>query len=130
MASPAASPASSTAQVQTTNDEANLSKRSARDLGYFEDDFLHLFSARARRTPLVNRGYFARVHVIRKALADLAAEIKRTEGANERLQVVSLGAGFVPPRCAHAPAMQVCLPSGASRVDDNISRYLPMALQS
>ncbi|QDZ20971.1 leucine carboxyl methyltransferase [Chloropicon primus] len=90
---------SSSIQVQGTNDEANLSKRSACDQGYFDDWAIRYFvERRARRTPLVNRGYFCRVHALRTALASLARELKRSKGCppseNERLQVVSLGCGY------------------------------------
>eukprot|EP00215_Chloropicon_roscoffensis_P005544 CAMPEP_0197502766 /NCGR_PEP_ID=MMETSP1312-20131121/1997_1 /TAXON_ID=464262 /ORGANISM="Genus nov. species nov., Strain RCC2335" /LENGTH=783 /DNA_ID=CAMNT_0043049207 /DNA_START=71 /DNA_END=2422 /DNA_ORIENTATION=- len=82
---PPRSSSSSRSQVQGTNDEANLSKRSARDLGYFEDWAIQCFVKKpARRAPLVNRGYFCRVHVLRKALSDVTKDL-------QDFQVVSLG---------------------------------------
>ena len=85
---PPRSSSSSRSQVQGTNDEANLSKRSARDLGYFEDWAIQCFVKKpARRAPLVNRGYFCRVHVLRKALSDVTKDL-------QNFQVVSLGCGF------------------------------------
>lgn len=42
--------------VQGTNDSSVLSKISAAEVGYVEDDFLKYFASKfARRSPLVNR---------------------------------------------------------------------------
>ncbi|MEW5297761.1 MAG: hypothetical protein WDW36_000945 [Sanguina aurantia] len=47
--------------VQGTNDDAQVSKLSCVKAGYFQDEFTPLFVRRAvRRSPLINRGYYAR----------------------------------------------------------------------
>ncbi|CAB1421107.1 unnamed protein product [Pleuronectes platessa] len=47
--------------VQGTNDSSVVSKVSAAARGFFHDDFLQLFVCKeARRSPLINRGYYVR----------------------------------------------------------------------
>ncbi|XP_019960117.2 tRNA wybutosine-synthesizing protein 4 isoform X2 [Paralichthys olivaceus] len=77
--------------VQGTNDSSVVSKVSAAALGYFHDDFLQHFVCKvARRSPLINRGYYVRWravdHCVRKFL-------HVTENCPKR-QILSLGAGF------------------------------------
>lgn len=66
-----------------------MSKHSAVRLGYYEDDFIGLFVDReVRRSPLLNRGYYARVAAVERTIEVFLA------GVGERgSQVVSLGAG-------------------------------------
>lgn len=72
-----------------TNDDATVSKLSAVDLGYYKDDFLHVFvKSRQRRPPLINRGYFARVAALRKLSHGFFSASPCAK------QVVCLGAGF------------------------------------
>ena len=55
------------ASVQGTSDDAATSKMSAQSLGYFQDEFLPAFvppQQQARRPPLINRGYWARVAAV------------------------------------------------------------------
>ena len=55
------------ASVQGTSDDAATSKTSAMQLGYFSDEFLEYFvppQHQARRPPLINRGYWARVAAV------------------------------------------------------------------
>jgi tRNA wybutosine-synthesizing protein 4 len=59
-------------------------------LGYFRDDFVHLFVRRpARRPPLINRGYWSRWAALRELVAAFLAAT-----AAAPAQVLSLGAGF------------------------------------
>ncbi|BBG97333.1 Leucine carboxyl methyltransferase, partial [Prunus dulcis] len=55
--------------VQATNDDASASKLSCVKKGYMKDDYVHLFVRRpVRRSPIINRGYFARWAALRKLL--------------------------------------------------------------
>lgn len=48
--------------VQSTNDDASECKRCAVDLNYWKDKYIHFFVRHyERKTPEINRGYFARV---------------------------------------------------------------------
>ena len=97
--------------VQSTNDDATISKGSAAAVGYVADPFVAHFlprrpmapttaaaasSMRAdalglaiRRSPLINRGYYARMAAIRHLLRGFAQCCRTPE-----FQVLSLGAGF------------------------------------
>lgn len=51
--------------VRSTNDDASTCKRFAVQLGYWEDPYLPLLvRGTERKTPEINRGYFARVIAI------------------------------------------------------------------
>lgn len=77
-------------EVQRTNDESCVSKRSAARLGYIDDDFLRFFVRRpARRSPLINRGYYARMAAMREIQGAFLEK-----HANVPCQILSLGAGF------------------------------------
>jgi len=66
--------------------------RSAVQLGYVHDSFVHLFVPRpVRRPPLINRGYYAREYAIYQ---QLRAFLGATAAAGEGAQVLVLGAGF------------------------------------
>ncbi|XP_078431773.1 leucine carboxyl methyltransferase [Wolffia australiana] len=81
---------SSTAAVQATNDDATASKLSCVKKGYMKDDYVHLFVRRpVRRSPIINRGYFARWATLRKLLLEF---LSIDSGCAK--QVLSLGAGF------------------------------------
>mmetsp|Transcript_9377 Transcript_9377/g.10691 ORF Transcript_9377/g.10691 Transcript_9377/m.10691 type:complete len:324 (-) Transcript_9377:878-1849(-) len=76
--------------VEATSDEAALSKLSAIAKGYYKDDFMKVLvggNRTSKRSPLINRGYFARV-----AARDMVVKrfLEVTEG---KCQIVSLGAG-------------------------------------
>jgi hypothetical protein len=82
-------------QVMATNDDATLTKLSAVERGYYEDPFIKLFAGlgggsgfgrNTRQPPLMNRGYYSRVRIIRGLLLDFL-------NAGGR-QVVNLGAGY------------------------------------
>lgn len=61
-----------------------------------KDDYIHLFVRRpVRRSPIINRGYFARWAAIRKLLYQfLNSESKMNENGQATKQILSLGAGF------------------------------------
>ena len=74
--------------VGKTSDDAIISKSSAANFGYFNDEYLrHFVSKTARRSALINRGYYIRVKVIRQ---ELIAFIK----ASKACQIISVGAGM------------------------------------
>jgi tRNA wybutosine-synthesizing protein 4 len=78
--------------VQGTNDDATVSKRSAARQRYYDDIYVPPFVRRAsRRSPLINRGYWLRVHMFRDAMVKW---IQRKRDENEKVQIVSLGCGF------------------------------------
>ncbi|XP_039034214.1 leucine carboxyl methyltransferase 1 homolog isoform X1 [Hibiscus syriacus] len=96
MATPAADSRSNRAAVQATNDDASASKLSCVKKGYMKDDYIHLFVRRpVRRSPIINRGYFARWAAFRKLLYQfLDCEGSNSEKCNIKKQILSLGAGF------------------------------------
>ncbi|CUG89621.1 leucine carboxyl methylase, putative [Bodo saltans] len=93
-------------QVQHTNDDSVVSKRSAGRMGYASDDYLRYFVRKvARRSPLINRGYYLRILAMTRLVEDTLrhfhavfsnASSSATPAAASppRLQVISLGAGF------------------------------------
>ncbi|KAI5689357.1 Leucine carboxyl methyltransferase [Leishmania braziliensis] len=92
-------------QVQQTNDDSVVSKRSAVTQGYIRDKFLrHFVKKPSRRSPLINRGYYLRMAimtdlVVRLVKSYLDAPERQTEvleGAPcpPPVQVLSLGAGY------------------------------------
>lgn len=87
---------SNRAAVQATNDDASASKLSCVKKGYMKDDYVHLFVKRpVRRSPIINRGYYARWAVLHKLLHQfLDCEISSDEGGKRKKQILSLGAGF------------------------------------
>lgn len=79
-------------QVQHTNDDSVVSKRSAVAQRYFEDNYLRLFvKAKARRSPLINRGYYLRMKVMDDIVTKSISILSKTY---DSIQVVSLGAGY------------------------------------
>ncbi|KAI4354700.1 hypothetical protein L6164_003546 [Bauhinia variegata] len=96
MADPVLDSHSNRAAVQATNDDASASKLSCVKKGYMKDDYIHLFVRRhVRRSPIINRGYFARWAVLRKLLYQfLDVEKKTDKDDSTKKQILSLGAGF------------------------------------
>lgn len=48
--------------IKATNDDATECKRSAVELGYWQDDYIRYFVKHVeRKAPEINRGYYARV---------------------------------------------------------------------
>uniref|UniRef100_A0A9N6WS37 [phosphatase 2A protein]-leucine-carboxy methyltransferase n=1 Tax=Alona affinis TaxID=381656 RepID=A0A9N6WS37_9CRUS len=75
--------------VRSTNDDASTCKRFAVQLGYWSDPYLPLMVKGAeRKTPEINRGYFARVAGITTLVH------KFIKAMNGDCQVVNFGAGF------------------------------------
>ncbi|CAK7347734.1 unnamed protein product [Dovyalis caffra] len=87
---------SNRAAVQATNDDASASKLSCVKKGYMKDDYIHLFVRRpVRRSPIINRGYFARWAALRKLLFQfLDCELNIDGKSDSKKQILSLGAGF------------------------------------
>ena len=100
-------------QVQQTNDDSIVSKRSAGKHGYVNDHYLRHFVRKvSRRAPLINRGYYLRIvamaeivrqsvnHVLLKSVGHHGNETssgddKESPGTHkQKVQVLSLGAGF------------------------------------
>ncbi|CAA6672462.1 unnamed protein product [Spirodela intermedia] len=84
---------STTAAVQATNDDATASKLSCVKKGYMKDDYVHLFVRRPiRRSPIINRGYYARWAALRQLLLQF---LSIDSGCKK--QILSLGEeGFAP----------------------------------
>ena len=77
--------------VIATGDDAATSKLSAVDLQYYTDIFIrHFVHYTARRPPLINRGYYARVKAVTQLVTDF---ITAANADNVACQIVSLGAG-------------------------------------
>ncbi|XP_050387174.1 leucine carboxyl methyltransferase 1 homolog [Argentina anserina] len=94
MAKPVADWQSNKEAVQATNDDASASKLSCVKKGYIKDDYVHLFVRRpVRRSPIINRGYFARWAAFRKLLNQFL-DTEVGEKGELRKQILSLGAGF------------------------------------
>lgn len=75
--------------VMATNDDASHCKRFAVHLGYWKDSYIqHFAKLGERKTPEINRGYYARVKGMEKILIQFLQLTKR------QCQVINLGAGF------------------------------------
>ncbi|XP_019244372.1 PREDICTED: tRNA wybutosine-synthesizing protein 4 isoform X1 [Nicotiana attenuata] len=96
MAKPLADSRSNRAAVQATNDDASASKLSCVKKGYMKDDYVNLFVKKPlRRSPIINRGYFARWAALRKMLYQFLDCDPNADGSgNIKKQILSLGAGF------------------------------------
>ncbi len=79
--------------VEQTNEDATLCKRSAVRFGYWNDPYIEIFCPRMteRKAPEIHLGYYTRVTGI-KRLLDKALEV--LDRCGEGVQVVNLGAGF------------------------------------
>ncbi|KAJ6872411.1 hypothetical protein NC651_031504 [Populus alba x Populus x berolinensis] len=93
---PVADSHSNRAAVQATNDDASASKLSCVKKGYMKDDYIHLFARRpVRRSPIINRGYFARWAALRKLLFQFLDCESNIDGkCDTKKQILSFGAGF------------------------------------
>ncbi|KAK9142880.1 hypothetical protein Syun_012280 [Stephania yunnanensis] len=86
---------SNTAAVQATNDDASASKLSCVNKGYMKDEYVHLFVKRPlRRSPIINRGYFARWAALRNLILQFLHCGRHSDGSVTKKQILSLGAGF------------------------------------
>jgi len=93
-----APPGGSDQSVQGTNDDAQISKLSCVQLGYFKDDFIKYFvTKRSRRSPLINRGYYSRAAALQELVVQFLGVRSDGKGVTEpavKKQVLSLGAGY------------------------------------
>ena len=93
--------------VMNTNDDATVCKRYAVSLGYWKDTFIDSFfynkhpSRLERKTPEINRGYYARVQAIGYLIDQFLNYIQclnddQTEATSKciKCQIVNVGAGF------------------------------------
>jgi tRNA wybutosine-synthesizing protein 4 len=82
-------------RVQETANDAAISKLSAVHMGYVNDPFQRFFvSAKfQRRSPLINRGYFARISAVDLILRRFVA-CATAEDGSARCQIISLGCGM------------------------------------
>ncbi|SOV83203.1 leucine carboxyl methyltransferase, putative [Plasmodium sp. gorilla clade G3] len=82
---------SSKYNVQNTTYEAASSKLSAVQLGYYDDPFLKYFVKRIEtRSPLINRGYYARVAALRLYIELFFKSIDN----KQNIQIVNIGSGL------------------------------------
>lgn len=80
--------------VQGTNSDAILSRKSAIDIGYFEDKFTRFMtSENVKRAPIINRGTFVRTKAIDKLLELGCKVLHHWQNESSNVQIVSLGAG-------------------------------------
>ncbi|KAK7576295.1 hypothetical protein V9T40_012581 [Parthenolecanium corni] len=75
--------------VQSTNDDASECKRCAVDLNYWKDKYIHFFVRHyERKTPEINRGYFARVCGVNAVVKSFL------DKTGNKCQIINLGCGF------------------------------------
>ena len=90
-------------RTQFTASDAMVCKHSAASKGYFEDTLVASFInidvpipatnfAQRRKPPIINRGYFARVHSINSTIQKFITAADA--GTIKRRQIISLGSGF------------------------------------
>ncbi|UKJ89441.2 Leucine carboxyl methyltransferase 2 [Theileria orientalis] len=68
---------------------AILTRRSSKDLGYFEDEYLDFFSTKSRSPPSINLATYLRVSSLRLCFDEFFEYFK-----NERVQFLCLGTGL------------------------------------
>jgi tRNA wybutosine-synthesizing protein 4 len=81
-----------TTEVQNTSLDASISKLSSISLNYFSDPFLPYFIPerfRKRRSPLINRGYYARFAIFENTIQKFMSTWPL-----EKHQIISLGGGW------------------------------------
>ncbi|XP_055328877.1 tRNA wybutosine-synthesizing protein 4-like [Paramacrobiotus metropolitanus] len=93
--------------VQKTNDFSSVSKCSMTAAGYMKDEFMqHFVAKKVRRTPLINRGYFVRMHAVHSvidtfleaisggAFTNRDASVNSGTGYAHNCSIIVLGAGY------------------------------------
>ena len=89
--------------VMSTNDDATICKRYAVSLGYWKDEFIDQFfhnkrpTRFERKTPEINRGYYARVQAINylvNQFLDYVQSLNEKANSQIKCQIVNIGAGF------------------------------------
>lgn len=70
--------------VQATNDDASICKRSAIQLGYWNDPFLQYFMRGPviRKPPEINRGYYARTYGVYRLILKTLEKIATSDVVN------------------------------------------------
>jgi tRNA wybutosine-synthesizing protein 4 len=81
----------STNNIIQTNNSSIVSKRSVEKLYYLKEPhfFRYFVKKLQRRAPLINRGYYLRMHVIDVAVRDF---VKRSHDGRQKV-VINLGCG-------------------------------------
>ena len=108
--------------VAQTSDDAATSKFSAMSLGYFRDEFLEHFltgpreTARARRAPLINRGYWARVATVTSVVQEF---MEAGEGEEEESSSAAATTTTVGQAAPVAAAATAAAPAAASSIPLN-----------
>ena len=78
--------------VMMTSGDALTTKVYAESKGYFKDEFCKLFAkGNKKMMPIINRGTWTRVYSIRQVLLRF---LKSCSAANQKVNIVSLGAGY------------------------------------
>lgn len=104
--------------VAQTSDDAATSKFSAMSLGYFRDDFLEHFltgpreTARARRAPLINRGYWARVAAVTSVVQEFMQAGEEEAGGGVAATAAATTAA--PAAASAAAAVAPAAPASSS----------------
>eukprot|EP00924_Labyrinthula_sp_SR-Ha-C_P016902 maker-scaffold_6-snap-gene-18.48-mRNA-1 protein AED:0.02 eAED:0.02 QI:44/1/1/1/1/1/3/106/365 len=79
--------------VEATSDDAALSKLSSINLNYYDDPFMQYLVGRSkpvRRSPLINRGYFARVQARNDVIDNFLSTCRNNSLPS---QIIALGGG-------------------------------------
>ncbi|OJJ50017.1 hypothetical protein ASPZODRAFT_149456 [Penicilliopsis zonata CBS 506.65] len=81
--------------VQSTDNDASVSRLSAVALGYLEDPFARILcpGEEMRRLPIINRGTYVRTTAIDHLVARFLEEERNDGTETKKKQIVSLGAG-------------------------------------
>lgn len=75
--------------IKATNDDATECKRSAVELGYWQDDYIRYFVKHVeRKAPEINRGYYARVRAFEMFIHQFL------ERCGTKCQIINLGCGY------------------------------------
>jgi O-methyltransferase involved in polyketide biosynthesis len=76
-------------EVKATADDSTVSKLYCCQKGYLSDPYIQFFAhGVTKRPPIINRGYWTRVHKIWTTL------VKFLEASGPGAQIISLGAGY------------------------------------
>jgi len=80
--------------IMSTNDAANLCKRTCVHLNYWEDPFVECFAKgplTERKPPEINRGHYARVSAVTQLINQFLSIIDKS---GSQAQIINLGSGF------------------------------------
>merc|ERR550517_1726997 len=77
-------------KIIKTCEDAVIAKASCARLGYYKDPYvIDLSPRRSKKSPLINRGYWARIKIVETVVDDF---IKLHEG--QKVQILNIGAGM------------------------------------